>query len=211
MIQDSGDSAGAVGELPSNGLSNALTTCDIAVVTVSGGADGCCLGAATVTSAVAVAEVTSDDATVTVASGTVGPSAVLVGAVVSGCTVLVPVEAVFGTESCVVLVDCWEMLDVLDFFFFFSVRSVVDVLVSLESVVALAVLLELDDDVDPEVPDVSADATPCPVKTAAPIPRAAANPLIRPTYTPAPMTMCIPSRRAPVCGFDESVGIASRG
>jgi hypothetical protein len=62
-----------------------------------------------------------------------------------------------------------------------------------------------------ELPDVSADATPCPMQTEAPIPRATANPLTRPTYTPAPMTTCIPSSRALVCGFDESVDIASRG
>jgi hypothetical protein len=50
----------------------------------------------------------------------------------------------------------------------------------------------IDDESDPS--DVSADATPCPVKTAAPIPRATASPPIRPTYPPAPMPMCLPWR-----------------
>ncbi|MDT5324537.1 MAG: hypothetical protein QOF25_1689 [Mycobacterium sp.] len=42
---------------------------------------------------------------------------------------------------------------------------------------------------DAPAPDVegSADATPCPVNTAVPIPRATASPPIRPTYDPAPM------------------------
>jgi hypothetical protein len=37
------------------------------------------------------------------------------------------------------------------------------------------------------VVDGSADATPCPVTSAAPMPRATASPPIRPTYAPAPM------------------------
>jgi hypothetical protein len=43
----------------------------------------------------------------------------------------------------------------------------------------------VDDESDPS--DGSADATPCPVKTAAPIPRATASPPTRPTHTPEPM------------------------
>jgi hypothetical protein len=50
----------------------------------------------------------------------------------------------------------------------------------------------VDDDPDPVVAPVSADATPCPTRTAAPIPSAAASPPIRPTYAPAPMHICIP-------------------
>jgi hypothetical protein len=38
-----------------------------------------------------------------------------------------------------------------------------------------------DDDSDPDGLEGSADATPCPTKTAAPIPRATASPPIRPT------------------------------
>ena len=209
-IHDSGESAGAVGELPANGLSNALTTCDIAVVTVATGADGCCFGVATITLAVVLTGETITWADgVAVTAGTAGSPTATVCAVVFGCTAIVGVEAVFGAESCVVFVVCWAVWgvwEVCGFFFFLGVWSAVVVLVSLEAVVALVVLLGLED-----VPEVSANATPCPAKIAAPIPSATANPPIRPTYTPAPMTMCIPSARASVCGFDESVGIASRG
>ena len=45
----------------------------------------------------------------------------------------------------------------------------------------------VDDDSDPDEPAGSADATPCPVTTAAPIPNATASPPIRPTSAPAPM------------------------
>jgi hypothetical protein len=48
----------------------------------------------------------------------------------------------------------------------------------------------VDDASDPS--DVSADATPCPVNTAAPIPRATASPPIRATDIPAPMHKYLP-------------------
>jgi hypothetical protein len=94
-------------------------------------------------------------------------------------------------DSRVVALDC---CDALDFFFFFGVGSAAVGFVSLESV-AVPVLSDedsagaVDDDSDPDVVDGSADATPCPKKTAAPIPRAAASPPIRPTYTPDRMNM----------------------
>jgi hypothetical protein len=92
--------------------------------------------------------------------------------------------------------------EALDFFFFFGGGSVTADIVSLESVDAVAFssagcLLSdddfpaldveefVDDDADPDVLDGSADATPCPTKTAAPIPRAAASPPIRPPVRPS--------------------------
>jgi hypothetical protein len=48
----------------------------------------------------------------------------------------------------------------------------------------------VDDESDPS--DGSADATPCPVNTAAPIPRATASPPTRPTQTPEPMHIYLP-------------------
>jgi hypothetical protein len=108
---------------------------------------------------------------------------------------LVAVESVFGVDSSVVFVDGCEALD---FFVFFGVRSAAVVLVSLESFVVSAFspdccflcdadapavdeVLEVDDDPDPEVVDGSADATPYPRRTAAPIPRATASAPTRPT------------------------------
>jgi len=112
------------------------------------------------------------------------------------------------------LVD-WS--ETLDFFFFCGVESTASVFGSVESVVASAFSVDcclvsgddapgfdsdepvdeapdpVDDDPDPDVAPVSADATPCPTRTAAPIPRATASPPIRPTHAAAPMHMCIPS------------------
>jgi hypothetical protein len=45
----------------------------------------------------------------------------------------------------------------------------------------------VDDDSDPDESVVSANATPWPLTTAAPMPNATASPPIRPMYAPAPM------------------------
>jgi hypothetical protein len=95
------------------------------------------------------------------------------------------------------VVGCCAVLDwcaVLDFFFFFGFGSAAAVFVSLESVDASAFSsagclasdvdvpeVASDDDTEPDVLEGWADATPCPTKTAAPIPRATASPPIRPT------------------------------
>ena len=59
----------------------------------------------------------------------------------------------------------------------------------------------VDDDADPDVLDGSADATPRPTKTAAPIPRAAASPPIRPSTHAYVLTVdkrvYVPSTSAP--------------
>ena len=62
----------------------------------------------------------------------------------------------------------------------------------------------VDDESDPS--GVSADATPCPVNTAAPIPRATASPPMGPTRTPAPMPIFLPwrlQRRRHLGGIDD--------
>ena len=45
----------------------------------------------------------------------------------------------------------------------------------------------VDDDSDPDSPEVSARATPFPATTAAPMPRATASPPIRAAFVPTPM------------------------
>ena len=222
-IQVDGDSGAPVDPLPANGFRTALTRLDIAVVTTATGASravtvgraGCCTSALT-TDAVR--------ATDTLAVGA-GSSATLVDSVASDCTVravAIPVFPVEPTASRVVLVDGCVALD---FFFFFGAGSVTADFVSLESVVVFSsagcllsdndvpeVEIEefVDDDSDPDALDGSADATPSPMKTAAPIPRAAASAPMRPTYAPAPMPMCLPSAGAPVCALSESAAIASQ-
>jgi hypothetical protein len=192
---------------------------------------GCCTSAPT-------AEAARATDTLAVGAGsaaTLGSLAALVDSVASDCTVravVVPVFPVEPTASRMLLLDGCEALD---FFFFFGGGSVTADIVSLESVDAVAFssagcLLSdddfpaldveefVDDDADPDVLDGSADATPCPTKTAAPIPRAAASPPIRPPYAPAPMPMYLPSTSActyrrqarPVCGLSESAWIASQ-
>ncbi len=65
-------------------------------------------------------------------------------------------------------------------------------------------------DVEPApVVEGSADATPCPVITAAPMPRATASPPIRPTYAPAPMPRCLPCHQRVRGVFAESTGIST--
>jgi hypothetical protein len=219
IIHGNGDAAGAAGELPANGFRNALTTFDIAVVTVGTGGWGCSVGFSMVTSAVVA---TDEAATLVVSAGSLdvlGCSAVLVDWVAAAFTVWDEAESFFGADSagsCAGLVD-WS--EALDFFFFFDVGSTASVFGSVESVVVLAFsscscLLfgedapgfdpdepvgeapdAVDDDPDLVVAPVSADATPCPTRTAAPIPRAAASPPIRPTYAPAAMHICIPAGR----------------
>jgi hypothetical protein len=116
----------------------------------------------------------------------------LVDSVAFACTVravALPVSRVGLTASWVV--GCCEALD---FFFFFGFGSATAVFVSLESVDASAFSsagclasdvdvpeVASDEDPEPDVLDGWADATPCPAKTAAPIPRATASPPIRPT------------------------------
>jgi hypothetical protein len=116
----------------------------------------------------------------------------LVDSVAFACTVravALPVSRVGLTASWVA--GCCA---VLDFFFFVGFGSAAAVFVSLESVDASAFSsapcllsdddvpeVASDDDSDPDGLEGSADATPCPTKTAAPIPRATASPPIRPT------------------------------
>jgi hypothetical protein len=223
-IQVDGDSGAPVDPLPAKGFRTALTRLDIAVVTTATGAcravtvgrAGCCTSALT-TDAVR--------ATDTLAVGA-GSSATLVDSVANDCTVravAIPVFPVEPTASRVVPVDGCEALDF--FFFFFGAGSVTADFVSLESVVVFSsagCLLSdndvpevefeefVDDDSDPDALDRSADATPCPTKTAAPIPRATASAPMRPTYAPAPMFMCLPSTGAPVCALSVSAAIASQ-
>ncbi len=90
-----------------------------------------------------------------------------------------------------------ELLDTCEsfgFFFFRGAGSAARVSVSAESPAAACVFLwsvlwsggeefvddDDDDDAAPEPVAGSAEATPCPMKTAAPIPSAAASPPIRP-------------------------------
>jgi hypothetical protein len=181
-IQPNGDSGTPVGPLPAKGFRTALTTLDIAVTTATGaggavtvGCAGCCTSALT-----ALAARPTDPLCVGA-----GSSATLADSVGPDCTVWAAAVVfwVEPTAACVVLLDGCEPLD---FFFFFGAGSVTAAFVSLESG-----CLVCDTDV-PDAPDVldgSADATPCPTKTAAPIPRATASPPIRPTYAPAPMPL----------------------
>jgi hypothetical protein len=189
-IQPNGDSGTPVGPLPAKGFRTALTTLDIAVTTATGaggaatvGCAGCCTSALT-----ALAARTTDTL-----GARAGSSATFADSVAWDCTVWAAAVPVFGVEptaACVVLLDGCEPLD---FFFFFGAGSVTAAVVSLESgcLVCDASVLVCDAEVPgaPDVLDGSADATPCPTKTAAPIPRATASPPIRPTYAPAPMPM----------------------
>src|SRR4029077_10308527 len=151
-IHGSGDSTGAVGALPENGLRNPLTTLDTATVaTVTGSlaltvdvAGDCSFGFSTVTLTVGARP-----------SATLGSSTFLVDSVAFACTVravALPVSRVGSTASWVV--GCCA---VLDFFFFFGFGSATAVFVSLESVDASAFssarCLLSDDD----VPEVASD------------------------------------------------------
>ena len=196
---DSGDSAGAVGELPANGLSNSRTTWEIAVDAVCAGGFG--FGVATIKSAVAAAGETAALAAGFLAGASASATMGSVFDETAACerTVAVAVSAVFGGESRTDLLECAATSG---FFFFFGFWSAV-VLLSSAADAGVAVSSEgcflsdaetpaVDELLEPEPAGVSADATPCPTKTAAPIPRATANPPIRPTYAPAPMAICIP-------------------
>ena len=76
---------------------------------------------------------------------------------------------------------------------------------------------ELDDESDPDDEDspdaVSAHATPCPAKTAAPTPRATASPPTRPMYLEAPIasSCCRQLRvqRAKQCAQPIPMGVAT--
>ncbi|WP_203457495.1 hypothetical protein, partial [Mycolicibacterium sp. CBMA 361] len=114
---------------------------------------------------------------------------------------------------CAGLIDGSETLD---FFFFVDLGSAVSTFMLVESVVAVAFSVDrcvvlgedaprfdfgepvdetpdtVDDDPGPEAAPVSANATPCPTRTAAPIPRAAASPPLRQMYALASMHLYIP-------------------
>ena len=158
---------------------------DIAVVATWTRACGCYFGVSTITSAVFGTDETDTLAVGAGSSAALGSSAVLVDSVTSDCTVravAVPVFRVDSTASWLDLVDCCEALG---FFFFFGVGSAAAGFVSPESVDVSAFSsagcsdgddvpevdepLKVDDESEPEVLDGSADATPCPTKTAAPI------------------------------------------
>jgi hypothetical protein len=154
-IHDSGDSTGAVGEVPANGLSSALTAWEIAVVNVSAGAAACGFGVTTVTSDAAGVRSTAAATVGVLTVGAVASFGALAACAVDSRTA--PVEAaapdlsfwasvvaavlrssdeVFSTGSRTVLL---EGAEASDFFFFDLGPAVPDSLASAVLVVPVVV------------------------------------------------------------------------